>query len=170
MHYVHNYVSECAVAVALTLDTDCHWATQLHSRFRHGQRPLFLASTGNLQVIGARSLFTAMSIYGAYFMKAWVQRIKRQLWWSNVNVKSQGMYAIFNPSLWWWKRKYLNSRSGTLRKFCANKREGLTFCITVIATWKANSSNLKLHNTTWRWHTTSAKVHAASARSQRPNS
>ena len=29
-------------------------------------------------VIGARSLFTAMSIDGAYFMKACVQRIKRQ--------------------------------------------------------------------------------------------
>ena len=30
--------------------------------------------------------------------------------------------------------------------------------------------NLNLHNTTWRWHATSAKVNAAGARSQRPNS
>ena len=37
MHDVHNYVSECAVAVALKLDMDCqcHWVTQSHSRFRH---------------------------------------------------------------------------------------------------------------------------------------
>ena len=30
--------------------------------------------------------------------------------------------------------------------------------------------NLNLHNTTWRWNATSAKVNAAGARSQRPNS
>ena len=79
MYDVHNYVSECVVAVALTLvDTDCHSVTQSHSRFQHGQRPLLLASTGNSQLIGAQSLFTAMSIDGVYFMKACVQRIKSQ--------------------------------------------------------------------------------------------
>ena len=57
-----------------------------------------------------------MSIYGAYFMKACIQRIKRQLRWSDVNAKSQGMYAIFDLT-----RRYgnenVNSRSaasGTL--------------------------------------------------------
>ena len=81
--------------------TDCDWVTQSHSRFRHGQRPLVLASTGNSQLIGLRSLFTAMSIYGAYFMKACVQRIKRQLRWSDVNAKSQDVRHLwFNPSLW----------------------------------------------------------------------
>ena len=34
----------------------------------------------------------------------------------------------------------------------------------------SNILRINLHNTTWRWHATSAKVNAAGARSQRPNS
>ena len=57
--------------------------------------------------------------------------------WSDVNAKSQGMYAIFDLT-----RRYGNENgngrsaaSGTLGKFCANKRQGLTFCVTVDANW-----------------------------------
>ena len=53
-------------------------------------------------------------------MKARVQRIERQLWWSDVNAKIQGIYAIFD-----WSRRYGNGNgnsrsaaSGTLWKFC----------------------------------------------------
>ena len=48
--------------------------------------------------------------------------------WSDVNAKSQGMYAIFD-----WTRRYGNENgngrsaaSGTLGKFCTNKRQGIT--------------------------------------------
>ena len=47
------------------------------------------------------------------------------------------MYAIFDLT-----RRYGNesgnsrsAASGTLGKFCANKREGFTFCVTVDANW-----------------------------------
>ena len=75
-----------------------------------------------------------MSIDGAYFMKACVQRIKRQ---NDENAKSTGMYAIFDLT-----RRYGNENgngrsaaSGMLGKFCANKHQGFTFCVTVDANW-----------------------------------
>ena len=92
------------------------------------------------------------------------------------------MYAIFDLT-----RRYGNENgngrsaaSGTLRKFFANKRQGFTFCVTVdywsnilrinYSHVESQEFNLNLHNTTWRLHATSAKVHAAGVRSQRPNS
>ena len=57
--------------------------------------------------------------------------------WSDVNAKSQGMYAIFDLT-----RRYGNENgngrsaaSGTLGKFWANKGQGFTFCVTVDANW-----------------------------------
>ena len=54
-----------------------------------------------------------------------------------MNAKSQGMYAIFDLT-----RRYGNENgnsrstaSGTLEKFCVNKHEGFTFCVTVDANW-----------------------------------
>ena len=51
--------------------------------------------------------------------------------WSDMNAKSQGMYAIFDLT-----RRYGNENgngrlaaSGTFGKFCANKRQGFTFCV-----------------------------------------
>ena len=51
--------------------------------------------------------------------------------------QSQGMYAIFDLT-----RRYDNENgnsrsaaSGAPGKFCANKREGFTFCVTVDANW-----------------------------------
>ena len=103
-----------------------------------------------------------------------------------MNAKSQGMYAIFDLT-----RRYGNENgngrsaaSGTFGKFCANKRQGFTFAFVgqnKYDYWsnilrinyshvESQEFNLNLHNTTWRWHATSAKVNAAGARSQRPNS
>ena len=54
-----------------------------------------------------------------------------------MNAKTQGMYAIFDLT-----RRYGNENgnsrsaaSGTLGKFCANRREGFTFCVMVDANW-----------------------------------
>ena len=102
------------------------------------------------------------------------------------------MYAIFDLT-----RRYGNENgnsrsaaSGKLGKFCENKREGFTFCVTVDANWivfrpkqlrlfvehfenklqPRGKPRVQPKFTTWRWNATSAKVHAAGVRLQRPNS
>ena len=144
MHDVHNYVSECVVAVALTLDTDCqcHWLWM---------------STGNsvAQSVPTWAMAACACFHGKFAanwrakfvhchvhwwcllyesVRSTYQTSER---WSDVNAKSQGMYAIFDLT-----RRYGNENgngrsaaSGTLGKFCSNKRQGFTFCVTVDANW-----------------------------------
>ena len=100
-----------------------------------------------------------------------------------MNAKSQGMYTIFDLT-----RRYGNENgngrsaaSGTFGKFCSkdllcafvgqNKYDYWSNILKInYSHMESQEFNLNLHNTTWRWHATSAKVNTAGARSQRPNS
>ena len=73
MHDVHNYVSDCAVVGVPLSDTDTDSDTR-HSTVTEsvaqsstdtGHDGCCNASTGNSKLIRTRSLFTAISIYGA---------------------------------------------------------------------------------------------------------
>ena len=62
MHDVHNYVSDCAVVGVPLSDTDSDTRQSVAQSVPSG---CCNASMGNSKLIRARSLFTAISIYGA---------------------------------------------------------------------------------------------------------